>query len=554
VGLQEIRVIGTGVAGTPATGVVTVQGITNGTAVNVTSIAGASYITGTTWNSSTTLNTLQYPSGTSTAGSPLGAPAVMITFVGSGTITAGAVSFLTSITSGALVAAQQLYPQTLQPVSTGEYAVNYTFPSGSSSQSFLLLPWGAEQIYIQLSTAIIGGGTITPYWTLLPYTPIQVVSNSQSISVGDVLPTYYGNQQVQTVVDLSGRLFTRDGANISGTSPTSAPSFTLITGGVFGGLPSMSSGQAAPLQLDGNARLIIAGETAISSNVGTAAGYALDIAGLYSITQPAPTNGEQVSLQTDQSGNLLEFPGIQTKAGSAWSSGTGGGTVQYPTGTTSIGAPIGAPAIVVQLDQTSTLTGGAVTFQGSYDSTNWVTIPTAQLLNPQTFASLTNPYSFVANTNTPFLILMQGFQQVRLDLSTTISGTGTVTPYWAVLSDNPYSTSALLGTVGVTQSTTPWVVQEEATTATGESPTFATVGTSSGTALSSNSSRKGLTLVNTSTATISIAFGANPAVLYSGITLYPNGSFSMGTYDFTTAAVNAIASASSSNLAIQEWE
>ena len=103
----------------------------------------------------------------------------------------------------------------------------------------------------------------------------------------------------------------------------------------------------------------------------------------------------------------------------------------------------------------------------------------------------------------------------------------------------------ITGTVGAVVSTK--------TPLTGSSPTAATVGVSSAQAVASNSSRKGLTLVNTSAARISIAFGAT-AVLDSGITLYPNGGvFMMGEYDYSTAAVNAIASAASSNLAVQEW-
>ena len=91
------------------------------------------------------------------------------------------------------------------------------------------------------------------------------------------------------------------------------------------------------------------------------------------------------------------------------------------------------------------------------------------------------------------------------------------------------------------------------TALTANSPTFATVGTSSAQALASNSSRKGLILTNTSTGNISFGFGAT-AVLNSGITLYPGGTFNLDEYSFTTAAVNAIAANASSNLAIQEWQ
>lgn len=192
-------------------------------------------------------------------------------------------------------------------------------------------------------------------------------------------------------------------------------------------------------------------DATISSSVGTASGFAVGTSGLYNTVQPAPTSGQQVELQTDQSGNLLAFPGVQIKTGAAWSSATAINTLQYPTGTITIGAPLGCSAILVQLNQTTTLTGGAVTFQGTYDGTNWITIPTAQVVAPtQPWAPLTNPYSFVASTNQPFLILLQGFQQIRLNLTTVITGTGTVTPFWTLI---PHTIQPILGSVslGTTQ-------------------------------------------------------------------------------------------------------
>src|SRR5262249_38649622 len=90
------------------------------------------------------------------------------------------------------------------------------------------------------------------------------------------------------------------------------------------------------------------------------------------------------------------------------------------------------------------------------------------------------------------------------------------------------------------------------TALTASSPTAATVGVASAQAVASNGSRKGLILVNTSVNRISLGFAA-AAVLDSGVTLYPGGSFNMDEYSLTTGAVNAIASAASSNLAIQEY-
>ena len=89
---------------------------------------------------------------------------------------------------------------------------------------------------------------------------------------------------------------------------------------------------------------------------------------------------------------------------------------------------------------------------------------------------------------------------------------------------------------------------------TASSPTTATVGTSSAQIVASNATRKGLVIVNLSSNTISLAFGANSAVLNSGMTLTALGSvYEMSEYDYTTSAINAIASAGSSVISIQEF-
>lgn len=104
---------------------------------------------------------------------------------------------------------------------------------------------------------------------------------------------------------------------------------------------------------------------------------------------------------------------------------------------------------------------------------------------------------------------------------------------------------------GNTANTTPWLSSTK-TALTPASPTAATVGVTTALAVAANASRKGLTLVNTSNNTISLGFGV-AAVLSSGITLGPFGSWVMTEYTFTTAAINAIASGASSNLSIQEY-
>jgi hypothetical protein len=90
------------------------------------------------------------------------------------------------------------------------------------------------------------------------------------------------------------------------------------------------------------------------------------------------------------------------------------------------------------------------------------------------------------------------------------------------------------------------------TALTASAPIAASVGTASAEVVPVNANRKGLVLVNTSEAWISIAFGA-VAVLNSGISLAPGGAYTMTEHTFTTAQVRAIAGAPTSNLAIQEF-
>lgn len=87
---------------------------------------------------------------------------------------------------------------------------------------------------------------------------------------------------------------------------------------------------------------------------------------------------------------------------------------------------------------------------------------------------------------------------------------------------------------------------------TAASPAAATVGTSTASAIAANANRKGLVVVNTSINRISLGIGA-AAVLNSGITLFPGDSWVMDEYNFTTAVINGIAGAASSNLAYQEF-
>jgi hypothetical protein len=78
----------------------------------------------------------------------------------------------------------------------------------------------------------------------------------------------------------------------------------------------------------------------------------------------------------------------------------------------------------------------------SYDGTNWSTLPANAALDPTstTFAQISLPYTVQASTNKAILINMNGAQALRAKLSTQITGSGTVTPNYALLPASPADT------------------------------------------------------------------------------------------------------------------
>ncbi len=257
---------------------------------------------------------------------------------------------------------------------------------------------------------------------------------------------------------------------------------SLLAGGIYNSSPiTMTNGQGAALQFDANGYLKVntaAGAAAggTSSNFGSAfptpgtaigtsdgtnmvalrstgnaawvggnvaaaasdTGNPVKIGGKYSAAVvTALTDGQRGDAQLDSASNLKVSHGLVTNTLSGWTSATSLNATQ------TLIANHGAPAIVVQLNQTSTIAAGAVTFEGTYDGTNWVTVPVSQFVQPATFAPLTNPYTLVASTNQPFTILTQGFQSLRIKLSTQITGSATVTPFVVFLNDNPVINSLL---------------------------------------------------------------------------------------------------------------
>lgn len=80
-------------------------------------------------------------------------------------------------------------------------------------------------------------------------------------------------------------------------------------------------------------------------------------------------------------------------------------------------------SLLVTLNQTGTISAGALTFEVSTDGTNWVTAPPA--VNAVTFVAITNPYTLVSNTYTTFQFNTTNWFDFRVRLSTVITGSST---------------------------------------------------------------------------------------------------------------------------------
>jgi hypothetical protein len=109
--------------------------------------------------------------------------------------------------------------------------------------------------------------------------------------------------------------------------------------------------------------------------------------------------------------------GQTAESTAAWTSATALNTTLALTTT-------GYNTVTITLNQGTTLTGGAVTFEASdtVAGTNWYVIGATETNN---YTSV-NSYTFVASTNQAFTTDVSGFVQFRVRLSTVITGTGTV--------------------------------------------------------------------------------------------------------------------------------
>lgn len=143
---------------------------------------------------------------------------------------------------------------------------------------------------------------------------------------------------------------------------------------------------------------------------------AILIGGQFNTTPTTLTSGNSSPLQLDSAGNLKVSTPANVIAGPTWNNATAlNTTVTIPNN----------PSILGQVTVGTTITAGALTFEESYDNgTTWLAVPSGRLINPSTGAQIANPYTLVASTNLQFQIVSTGTTQMRVRLSTAITGTG----------------------------------------------------------------------------------------------------------------------------------
>ena len=171
------------------------------------------------------------------------------------------------------------------------------------------------------------------------------------------------------------------------------------------------------------------------------------------------TAGQAGSLRVDVTRYLLTGRGMGLTTLSAWAAGTTSGTAQ-----TVLSGNTAFNAVLVQLNQGSGISAGAITFEYSNDGTNWTAVEAYRVIDPTSSsgATISIPYTLVASTNKQFLILVNGSNSIRIKVSTTTAG-GSVTPYVTPVPYDIFTAPQLVqgtvtttGTITANQGGAPW--------------------------------------------------------------------------------------------------
>lgn len=416
-------------------------------------------------------------------------------------------------------------------VDTGNVTISTALPAGTNSIGNIgtlgsitgALPSGTNTIgkvdQASTSNPWVVSGTVTATGTV-------TANQGTPAAVGNAWPTYItdGTNPV-TVKALNNQVIATD--------------FGLVTNSVIHGLTTGGGGGYVDVKVTPSGALTAevtqsASSTPWQENISQINGAAP------SATNPFPVR------QTDGADYITNwvygsnrYSGVATLQGDAISSNNSS-TANLASSAVFTGAAdtitgFGVATVSFFADQPCT-----IQVQQSQNGTNW---------------DIADTYSVSASTGDSRAFQLYS-TYLRLVVQNTGAGSTTVLRLQTTVMGNFGAFPRALTTQGnfkvSLQETNTTIPTSSKTPLTPAAPTFATVGTSSASAVAANANRKGLILINTSGNYIYLGLGFT-AVIGSGIVLIPFGTWTMDEFTFTTAAINAIASGASSNLSIQEF-
>ena len=365
-------------------------------------------------------------------------------------------------------------------------------------------------------------------------------------------------------------------ANVEVVQFNAANLSVLNNGSVTTAAPTYSTSTNQPLSLNTSGGLRVSGVTGIidaltTQNVTTPAS-AIAVLGQFNTTPTTISSGNSSPLQLDNAANLLTNVKVIATDSDKNVTGTitalNGTVVIAANGTSSVNASVSGTWV------------GTLVMEGQSGDGIWYALAVG---NPNGGLNIS---SFTANNL--YTVGSGGFTQVRVRASAYTSGTVNVTMDASSGSAQTLAVDAngnqqIVGNVvsgtadsgngvktsAVYNSTLPTFTngqradnQSDANGAqlvstkvprTYSAPTTALVNTTSTLILAANANRKGLYLSNTTaTQQISFGFNGNAAAYQYGLTLFPGEKFWMDEYSFSTGAIYAITSGSTTYIGIQE--
>lgn len=232
----------------------------------------------------------------------------------------------------------------------------------------------------------------------------------------------------------TGTFTTSDANLVSQGSTTSGEKGPLAQGAVTNSAPSYTTAQTDPLSLDtsGNLRTSVNNTVTVNNTQqGTASQNVAQFGG-NSVVTGTGTGGSgipRVTVSSDSSLTANQGTAAVSTAGWPITSGNLAETTAAWTSATTVNTALtltvtGYNSINVYFNQTTTLTGGVATFEGS-DTTGFTNAYPVQCTQGNSFTTA-GTYTFVASTNQQWDCDVSAFIAFRVRLSTVISGTGTV--------------------------------------------------------------------------------------------------------------------------------